>query len=225
MPIRTLTIDPKNPYEAGAAFFSLLAFPHRDDDFLARAQTCLCHQFLESRAHYDAAWAWSPQPLKPGYAFMDRQQVGIIERQRKAALDRRLQAAHLAIGILGQAAGFRISRPASLKRLSLNELSGFMETSSGFSRKPGGKAESAESVQKHAWRPSRPVLHLAVAVVKMMTSATGGSKPGSLLLGHFLWDGELLRETIRQAEALEPVVLSHPKMKITDAKLIRVRIV
>jgi hypothetical protein len=104
--------------------------------------------------------------------------------------------------------------PASLKRLSLNQMAELVLTDARYS--------DPENVETRIWRPSRPVIHLASAVHGYLHSV----EPETELLGFvpLMTDHIVLEYVVRCAEYCESLVTKSRRLRINPETLIKIRL-
>ncbi|MBI2254731.1 MAG: hypothetical protein HYU58_08945 [Proteobacteria bacterium] len=195
------------PYEAAAIFMTLLAYPQyqNDERRLDRATTAVCHMFLRSNPERDARWLTEVSAMW-AHIFptfnVDSELKGFFRK-----LNDRMHAARIAISFLQEIElGHLPKLPKAMKRLSLNE---WANVDLAPDRPAGG--DETGNLETRIWRPSLPVLHLAIAVQKILASADNHGN--SLNLLHFFLEEELLQQAIDEAE-----VFARELQKVTRFK-------
>ena len=213
-PPRKLVLDAKNQsfFECGASLLALLAFPSSNDADRAEIAASLCSTHL--RAKFKEAGN-SEELVKAKYAFRDE---GTVRKHLKN-LDRlvrdRMVAAHVAIAFLQKAVGHSPNLPSDVKRISLNQLSGF---AMGLANQ-----SNPENFKTRMWRPSRPVLHLAAAVAVAINDR---ERMGAMetRYGNLLADPDFVGEVLTNTKEFE-LLIKNNKLPIDGDKLVSIQLV
>ncbi|UCF23472.1 MAG: hypothetical protein JSV72_22000, partial [Ralstonia sp.] len=160
------------------------------------------------------AWANTPQMIKPYYAFVEPKQVARSLRQFQRRLRDRMIAAKMAIPYLQEIVGEAPPPPASIARLSLNELSKLASIDLP-------DADPAD-VEKRVWRPSLPVIHLAAAldVTIREVEKTHGER---IYFGHLMIYPHLLRHVLHMAQLYADTLYQSKSLSIPPNTLIELR--
>jgi hypothetical protein len=204
-------------YECGATLVALLACPadDKDDSRRANIHASLCRHALEFQ-YLSNPDDWTPKPVKLPYVFRDAK---IAEREVKFAarrLGERLAAARMAIPFLQRSElGRAPALPKAIRRLSLNQMAAFVLDDAGQS--------DAGNLKRRYWTPSRPVIHLAAAMlVTGLELKKAGVPLGLELL--LVWR-ELVEAIVRRAQAYEKLIARDQAFPGKADKLIKLRIV
>lgn len=197
-------------YECGAVLFSYLAFPGVDEDDRRRAvHRALCYRVLREMGEEDPCWAWSPQPIKPRYLLLSPDQVrGALRSFDRRPRDR-MVAARMAIAFLPQLeSGQPPMLPHSVQRRSLKQMAGLVLEDVHMT--------DVGNVETRVWKPSRPVLHVAVALALLMDDL---ERAGATTLGPTLLcqSPEFIGQLAHDAERYRKMMISIPRFT-PDAK-------
>jgi hypothetical protein len=208
-------LDPtrSEPFEIGASLLSILAFPGPAEEGARKgAADALCAEALRKTIAADPEHAVEWRAAYPGYTAIDASE----SRRRLRTLARRLRdrmiASRMSLGFLQEALAKQPARlPASMSRLSINELSKLVLDQSGES--------DPENVEKRVWRQSLPVIHLAAAM-QIVARAMGADLER---YGYVLDNAPLHAAVIYLAQVYEHIVFSDPRFGKRRDQLIRIR--
>jgi hypothetical protein len=201
--------------ESAAALLTFLAYPEpeADEATLGNTLAFLCHRNLIMRYLTDEAWATIPQVMKPIYAF-HKEPSGNEVRQLNRRLRDRIAAARMAVPFFQEVALGRMPKlPRRMKRLSLNQMSAFVMDDIDV--------KDPENIGSRIWRPSLPVIHLALATLEAADRLTklGLSAGWDMLLAN----PELAKWIVDESEGIATVLLQSGRLSIEPEMLIRVR--
>ena len=101
--------------------------------------------------------------------------------------------------------------PPEMTGISIDQLSKLVRSETTLAH--------SEDVEKHVWRASLPVIHLAMAaeLIQRVRCSEGGIEDFDLQ------DVEFFEAVVRLGEILEPIVAAHAKFNIWSAEQARVR--
>ena len=200
-------------YECGAILFSRPAFPEPDaDSDLARLHASLCHLALRAIADGDEQWRWSPQLIKPGYALLSESEVRTASRTVDRRLRDRLQAAIVAKPFLEQATtGQPPTLPSGVEKLSLNSMAKYLL----FRGKSDHDYGDVRNLHARVWRPSLPVIRLAVAL-NVLFERTKPAGPDKLGIHDLIRSREAIEFLVETAQSLEGLVTQIPALGISE---------
>ncbi len=195
------------PYEAVAMVLTLLAYPDDgpptpslDQRF---AETCAF--VLRSRAEADPDWAEELQHMRPAHALLHPDRAAAAGKTLATQLEKRLTAGLMAIPFLNLEAPL----PNGVKRLSQTEMAQFVAPD-----------RDAKNVGKRDFRPSRPVLHLCVALACLnLLAVQRGLRAGPVDV--IIRDRETLRRFLDVARDMEEPVLAAKGLGVTGLNRIR----
>jgi hypothetical protein len=216
--IRLIDLNRMQVYEAGAMLVAFLAYPGdsvADEERRSQLYGALCACMLQAMCDVDPDWASSPQSIKPIYAALTERDCNRSVRSLARLLRDRMVAARMAYPFLKEAeSGEPFELPASLKRLSLNQMAELVLTDARYS--------DPENVETRIWRPSRPVIHLASAVHGYLHLL----EPVAELLGFvpLMTDPIVLEYVVRSAEYGESLVAKSRRLRINPETLIKIRL-
>lgn len=191
--IITITMDTAKPEMAPAKFLAILAYPQADDaDKRGTFMMALRAEYFTILAH-DVERRGQPITVEPALLALERSHRDLLGRSYKDGVrrirDDRLTAARMAATVMYyDHAGEKINVTKVAEYVAnLHADSGGGETSNIF---------------RGRWGPSRPVLHLALALRDAINARTGadGDYPLHDLLDRPDWIGTAIpaAETIRQ---------------------------
>ncbi len=215
-----LDFSASETYECGAMLLAILAYPvDAGDTHRAALHASLCSEYLRDR-YANTADDAIPQLLKPVHAFRKERDIKKDLKTLNRRLRDRLVAARIIIGFLQEASGDTVKLPAGVTRLSLNQLSAFVQMDANQTE--------PENVETRIWRPSIPVIHLAAAVaVVLNNSERAGIQQTSW--GDILDSRPLIDEIVKYAQLYEILIENsvriRSKLHITADKLIKLRLI
>jgi hypothetical protein len=157
----------------------------------------------------------TPVPVKLQYVFHDAKRVDRDFQFVGRRISERMVAGRMAVPFLWHAElGDAFLLPRGIERLSVNQMAEYVLDYAG-------QADPV-NVEKRLWAPSRPVIHLAVAMALLAQNLKKiGRTPCPEL---FLLSREFIEAVVRQAEALERLIADDPKFRVKTEQLIRVRL-
>jgi hypothetical protein len=203
-------------YECCAALLTLLACPTDDQDESRRAElhTSLCGKALWINYLLDADNT-APIQVKPQYVFRRIEQIDRDTNFVGRRLKQRYVAGRMAIKFLEAAElGCLPALPPEVKRLSVNEMTLFLLEETG-QRDPN-------NAERRIWIPSKPVIHIAAALVVVgQEFERQGIK---LSLEALLLSRELIEAIIQRAAVFEDLITKAPKFPAKAEDLVRVRL-
>jgi hypothetical protein len=207
MPRETVTIELSKlePYEAAAQLFAVIAYPDSQKDRV-RFSDAICGWVLGELAQDDPEWASAPQPTKPRYwlAFAKGTTVEIakglrvINRQRVIAAKMAAQRyeEYRLFAMEGREPGWA-QRPTSGKVIDAISMD-LMHPERRATRGRKGKGTvDGENVTSRVWTPSRPVLHLCLALHQAVHVLSPNQQ--ELNFGDFLTSKTPIAGIIREA--------------------------
>ncbi len=201
-------------YECTATLLAVLAAP-RDDERRGELHASLCARALHARFRADPD-NWEPILVKPPHAFRD---LKLVDRDMKLVAKRlteRMNAARMAIAFLREVElGHPVPLPAGVRRLSINEMAAFVAEDAGQS--------DAANVKSRIWRPSLPVIHLAVAAAYVARLLERHGAEGGIDI--LLWSRDRVTSIVEYAEYLETLVAKCEKTLVGPAGLVQIRLV
>ena len=104
--------------------------------------------------------------------------------------------------------------PPGVRRLSINQMAGFVRDDAGHS--------DVNNTKQRAWSPSRSVIHLAAAATIVGQEFKTDQALG---IDDLLCRRELIESIVRRAQLFEDLIAKDRKMPVRIENLIRVRIV
>lgn len=218
MRLIVIDFDRLEVYEAGALLLTWLAYPRDstdDDEIRSRVHEALCACALRARCEMAPVWASSPQLIKPTYLSQTERECNRSLRTLPRRLRDRMVAARMAYPFLMAAESGEVPKlPASVKRLSINQMAELVLSDAGQT--------DPENVKTRIWRESRPVIHLASAVHGYLHLAEG--KTEAVGLGPLLSCRPVLEYVIRNAEHCEAVVARSGGLRVDPEQLLRIRL-
>jgi hypothetical protein len=172
MPFKSVVIrrSTHEPYEAGAALLAWLAYPFlpndknkdKDDNEGQRDKFMhvLCRWFIVRMAQ-DEKWARKLQEIRPIHFtdFADKEAISILQRGSKKLGERIAAANSIVIPLAAKQ-----KRTRAGYKMFVNQLVYDVAEDLGW------KGDSVGTIKTKIWKPSRPVLHLAVVFILMMSA-------------------------------------------------------
>jgi len=138
------------PYEPGAKFFSVIAYPDSGTERQHFFQA-LIRWTIEKRMEIDKPWATSLQLLKPAYFSYPEKQLEAILKRGMKRLGHRLIIAHYVV-----IPHLRAMDMGYLRRVANTTLSKMIE---GVAATLGMKKGSQKTIESKIWKPTKPVAH------------------------------------------------------------------
>lgn len=136
----------------------------------------------------------------------------------KSRLEHRMVAARMAIGVLhNDLPDVRVELPDGWSDVSIDRMAKL--ALDDLKAKGERKIKDPENLEKLVWRPSLPIIHVAVAAQLELTDKF----PGVPLSNIALTDSGFVREIVLRAEGYEPILARHPLFAPTDELRTRVR--
>ena len=201
-------------YECAATLLAVLAAP-QDDERRGELHASLCARALRA-AYLANPDDVTPILVKPQYAFRC---VKLVDRDLDFVARRmfdRTNAARMAIAFLREVElGRPVPLPAGIRRLSINELAAFIAEDAGQSE--------VANVKSRIWRPSLPVIHLAVAAAFVGQVIERHGAAGGIDI--LLWSRDRVTSIVEYAEYLETLVTKCDKISVGPAGLVKIRLV
>jgi hypothetical protein len=220
----TIELSQLAPYEAAAQLFAVIAYPESQEDRV-RFSDAICGWMLGQFAE-DAEWASTPQTTLPRYwkALVSGPDVEL--RKGFRAINReRLIAAKMAAPRFEEFRQFALEgrepgqapRPTSTK--VTDEVSkDLMQPRRSAERGRKGEVVASENIVRRAWVPSRPVLHLCLAL--HLAIHTSSPNQQDLNLGDFLTSKPTIAGILGAAEPI--AIAMTPCFDIKPDELIEV---
>jgi len=212
-----ISFEGNQAYECGAKLLALVACPgagvqkERLDDL----ESSLCSWALWSR-HLANPDDDLRVPVRLRHVFQDARTVERNVKFLAKRLGERLVASRMATPRLQwEESGAPPRLPASIKRLSINRMAEFVLEDA--------EQRDASNVKRRLWTPSRPVIHLAVAMAVIGQELR--RKGLQFGLEHLLLLREFIEEVLRRAELFETLIARSSKFPVRTAELVRVRVV
>jgi hypothetical protein len=208
-------MDQLHDLEQGALVLGAVGFPGPNEvERRHFAIDAWCAQAVSSAcdAYPDQADEW--RRAFPLYAAMDPAACAkALKTTRRRFRDRAL-AARMARPYIHEAVtGTPARLPEGLTRPSLDQLAAYVG--------PQVNLGDAEGIERWIWRPSRPVIHLAIAISEVFRLR--GVPDEDAWYGYPIFSGELHRIVAKIAECHEPIVASDRRFGVTSEELIKLR--
>lgn len=216
---RVLNLGPSRmpDFVTGALFHSVLAWPTFDEaSTFDRVCEELIAAVIRSTRAVDANWAQSVVDQWPRFnwppiearAQKPKPALGYLNKR----LTQRMAAARAGIGKMHERLfGIPAIFPPGMTDLSIDQLCALIRSDVSI--------DDSENIEKHVWRKSLPILHLAVATQLMLA----GRYKGRAEFGCDLQDIDFYREAVRIAQLLEQAVHDHPEIAITHDRMTLIR--
>lgn len=205
-----------DPYDVSALVMSRWLVPNeKESKFRDRLYLSLCSWFIRDRAARDPQWAKQPQMLIPNQACRSQDDLRRDLKTFNRRFKDRVTAGRMAVAFLQEAEQRTVPPlPPEVKRLSINELAGFVLEEHGI-------ADPA-NLKSRVWRPSRPVAHLCAAWVTLAQEHF--TAQGAVLNPiEAMRKREFLAQFLYRAELMEPL-LDRSQLNISATDLIRFRL-
>lgn len=218
----TVTIDYTrlNTYEAGALFLTHLAYPEKtaSDKQLGGIYTSLCAIAQKQICCDSNKDDNTPQLVVPAYALRDESQIlkdlkAFPRRMRDRAVAGRMGAFFLKKAAMPE--GSDIGLPQCISRVSLNQVAAAVLEDS--------KNSEPENVETRIWRPSLPVIHIAVAIQVMLQDIAKAGVTDEVNFMYLMLDPFFVTYIISQAESYIPLITKND-LPIAANKLTRFRV-
>lgn len=204
-------------FMTGAAFFSILAWP-------TMKETVSFHRVSEELAADTIRLTNAPdprsvEPVIEQWPQHDWRSLLVRSRKPRPAtgylhkrLKQRMAAGRAGLGKTHeQIFGIPAVLPAGMTGLSIDQLCRLIRSDVVI--------DDPENIEKHVWRTSLPILHLAMAAQLILTGKHGDRAE----LGCNLQDIDFFREAVRIAGKLEQVVHDHTEIAMTHDKMTLIR--
>lgn len=200
-------------FEIGARLLAALSFPGATESAdRRRAADAWCAGIINCTKAVDPSCTADLDAKYPRYAKLDQRSINKALRRTKSRLRNRQVAGRMTRGYFQEWIDRRPALlPASMARLSINELAKLVRRESG--------QHDPENTEKRVWRPSRPVFHLASAFDLVSRFRLGDNDNG-----YDLNNGDLHRDILRLAEAAERVVDGDRRFQVKPDDLLRIRL-
>ena len=214
--VLVLSAEADATYEKGAKFLSFMAYPKTGDaEKGAVLHNALCHWALrhDCETHREDQ---APITIKPAYFGFDHSQVGRHVKFLGKELEKHLIAGRMAVAYLKWFKDGRI--PAELGKinsLSLDKVAEFVFQSEGYG--------TPENFGNRIWRPSRPVVHFAAALVVVGQDRKRNGKELSAM--HLLAEDELLASVITHAIDFAQMIHENPAFPAKPEQLVGIKII
>ena len=219
MPIIYINLASQPLYEVGAAVATALTFsePIDDDNVRGNIHASLCALALRAKTEADEEWARTPQLIKPLYACRSANETERDLRKFRRRLRNRMAAARMAVGFLQRPLMAKPPPlPKGMTRLSLNQLAQLVLEDAG--------QQEPKNVVSRIWKPSLPVIHLAVAISVAANEAERHGL-GTLHIFHLLGRRDVLECIAMYAKDLEEMVIANTNIHVSPDDLERIRLV
>lgn len=129
----------------------------------------------------------------------------VSEGRLKSRLEQRMVAARIAIGVLHDALpDVQVKLPEGWTHVSVDRMCALVAEQL--------KIKDPENLEKLVWRPSLPIIHVAIAAQLELTDKF----PGETLSNIALTDAGFVREVVVRAETYEPILARHPLFAPTE---------
>jgi len=238
----TIIIPDSGPgYLPGARILALLAHPPRasSDKKWRQAELQLCRSVLLARQQIDPAWAQVEQSVVPEHLIYPS--LGIEQKLEKLRVlhGHRMAAAHVAIPFFQEALRRGGGDSKTKRRIPTIDSRIQMTIDQEADRQDWLKLQNISLKARFPWddhnfeqrvfRPSLPVLHLAVAVAVVIdrsqkalrtgsseepTSASSDMAGPQISIADFLLDPAYALTAVRLAEEYERLIPDLPKVRI-----------
>ncbi len=204
-------------FMTGALFHSILAWPTTEEmcNFHRVSEELMAGTIRLTKAEDPGLarsvivqWPQHNWPSIEARAQKPKSALGYLDKR----LRQRMAAARAGIGKMHEQI-FRIAAvlPPEMTALSIDQLCTLIRGDVSI--------DDRENIEKHVWRKSLPIVHLAMATQLMLAGKYGDRSK----LGCDLQDIDFYREAVRIAQLLESVVHNHPEVSIIHDRLTLIR--
>ncbi len=200
------------PVEITCAFICALAWPEDplDGPDFHKRFLALVAQALRTKAESNQGWASIPQPVRPRYLQGNSQE----HRASIANIDHRLLMARKVAWVGGPfvrevAAGQQHDRPSGQRRQTLMDRCRAVVA-------PGDMA-AAKNFRRRVFEPSKPVLHLALALESLVASDRQVAQPLVSLIDQ-AWEPGVAQFLVKLAAGLADHVLNTRQFRVDASK-------
>lgn len=209
----------KAPYESGADFFSLIAYPDPlDKQERSRYWRALCRMTILMRAAKDEEWQLECQWARP-LLFMDSEPEysSTLKRGSKRLQERLATAYHI---LQPQLIELETGKPQTIESF-LPTVGNMAILTAAFL---GMEGDSSSTVKSRMWKPTKPVAHLALAWIKWRELWNKvGRDPNADHFLHFMFVPAYVKEVVLLSERTRLMVPKIKRFNIRDDELIRIK--
>lgn len=220
--IPEIELDLSSVFEAGAVLLALLALPSGSETERGEIVASLCKLALKAQHNLNTVESSTAVPMKPLYALRSDDEVGRSLKKIERLLRDRVLAARMAILFLQHAEqGAQRKLPKDVSRLSLNEAANIaIQDMAGKGGVTGN--EEPGNIETRIWRPSLPVIHLAVALTIAMQEVERAGK-GEITIGHVLTHRWLIERIVVDGSRYTAMIEGGGVLPGKPVSLIKVR--
>jgi hypothetical protein len=188
-----INLSTASTYEAGAVFLATIAHPGAGEQRIReRFFAVLCREMIKQRAAEDEEWASAPQSFRPVYSTIGDETAADAIKAGFTQLDRRFVAAERLF--MPFAKQHVVGRPIRVGGFAVN-VNNMANLALGDLNLGAG---SIGLVKSKVFKPSRPVLHAAAALVFFQKTLTA-IDPGDIARV-ILYDAGALARVVQIAE-------------------------
>lgn len=213
MPLKTIEIPTSGPtYEAGAHLLTEIAFAGVLDLRAANFCKALCKLAIELKARRDKEWGLKHQLISPA-VVMFTFDSSEFRKSWKVLRERLLVAQYMLFPVIKNKAagrgGFRLEgyvpTQANMAGLLLDKL--------------GRSRASVSNVKDQMWKPSRPVIHLALAYDFWRFNC--GIRDPEEALFQFFFSNDAAAEVIKLAETIREFLPQITELHFSETETIK----
>lgn len=198
-------------FVSSALFYCILAWPTLDEtvEFHRVAEEKIAGQLrVWLRAHperiEELRLRW-PSCDWDRYLEVATRKRRISEGRLRSRLEHRMVAARIAIGVLhNELPDVQVSLPDGWTDVSIDQMCALVGEQL--------KIKDPENIEKLVWRPSLPIIHVAIAAQLELTDTF----PTEPLSNISIEDAGFVRGAVKRAETYEPILARHPLFAPTD---------
>ena len=203
-------------FATGAMFHAILAWPgqdeicgfHRISEELMAGTIRLTMDNPDLVAEVKAQWSHLAWASIEARALKSKPALGYLDKRLK----QRMAAARAGIGKTHeQLFGIPAILPPNITALSIDQLCHLIRSDVSI--------DDPENIEKHVWRKSLPILHVAIATQLMLAGKYGDRAK----MGCDLQDIDFYRAAVGLAQLLEQVVHDHPDIPMTRDRMTLIR--
>ena len=217
-----LNIPAYDPWEQAAIFFTVLAYPSEEQEAeRKRFHKALCRWFILRVARNDEFWRWN-QKVRPAYFLNDEKYSSKIFDKGFIQIQYRLTAAwFVAMPHFNAIRTGKLDRVEGLKPTVTHMLDLARWNLSEFGWKPD--SASGSTARTKLWKPTRPVVHAAAALLFCMKSIfpAGTSFGLESVITVCLLDQEMLGIVIYLSEYYRQLLPEIEQFCISDDEVVQ----
>jgi hypothetical protein len=233
LPKKTVTLSlSAESFEIAARILALTIHPC-NDSLRERFYLASCHLTFREAAK-DAVWASTPQIVQPKYLLFDHKIAAIAARRGMEIYNReRLIAAEMAFPFIVEFIKQKLFNNDKIMLLreggketdglTLARVAAWAAEEQQRIMGKSGTVGEAKTVEQRAWRNTKPVLHLAIALHVYTYGTTGAERQAKF--GALCHDKSQVVAMFEFAETLRvglPAIFERRRLQLAESDMIRV---